>query len=292
MFAENISVMHETTAYIKQTLQALYLPDEVRSLTRMLIEHVCGFPLHQQLLCKDTQLSRMQKSRIMASVQRLAESEPVQYVLGETLFHGWPFEVNTSTLIPRPETEELVALILQRVTAPGQRVLDIGTGSGCIAVTLAKCLPEAEVTAIDISGEALATAGRNARRNGVTVQFLQADILLSAPADGFPAFDLMVSNPPYVRESEKAAMRPNVLNHEPHQALFVPDDDPLLFYRRIADVAQEKLADDGALFFEINEACGAVTVEMLRGKGFRTVTLSHDLSGRDRFIEARKSIPE
>jgi release factor glutamine methyltransferase len=277
--------MNETVAYMKDSLKSLYPPEEVRSLVRWIIEEVCGLSPGQQLLHKDTQLSVTEKERIRGIVQRLEKSEPVQYILGETTFYGLPFEVNPSVLIPRPETEELVAHILRTQTAPGRRVLDIGTGSGCIAVTLAKYLPEADVFALDISEAALATADRNARRNGVSVRFRQAD-MLSASAEAFPSFDLIVSNPPYVKESEKAGMHPNVLAYEPHPALFVPDDDPLLFYRRIAAFALEKLTENGTLYVEINASCGESAVNLLRGKGFRTVELLRDLSGKDRFLIA------
>ncbi|MDR3260580.1 MAG: peptide chain release factor N(5)-glutamine methyltransferase [Tannerella sp.] len=279
--------MNETTAYIYNTLQTLYPPEEIRSFTRWIIEHVCGLLPYQQILYKDKQLSGTEKDRIRRIVQRLGKSEPIQYVLGETLFYGLSFEVNPSVLIPRPETEELVGYMLRTQTRPGMRVLDIGTGSGCIAVALAKHLTGAEVFAVDISETALTTAARNARRNGVSIRFGQVDIL-SASAAPFPFFDLIVSNPPYVKESEKAGMRPNVLDYEPHQALFVPDDDPLVFYRRIAGFARKKLTENGALFFEINAACGAGAVEMLRGKGFREIELVRDLSGKDRFIRTKQ----
>ncbi|MDR3194204.1 MAG: peptide chain release factor N(5)-glutamine methyltransferase [Tannerella sp.] len=278
--------MNETVTYIKDTLQTLYPPDEIRSLTRWIMEYVCGLPLHEQILRKDRQLSGTEKTRIREMVQRLEQSEPLQYVLGEVLFHGLPFEVNPSVLIPRPETEELVAHILRTASRPDMRILDIGTGSGCIAVTLAKRLPGASVMAVDISEAALDTAKRNARRNRVAVCFRQMDILSEA-ASALPPFDLIVSNPPYVKESEKALMERNVLDFEPRQALFVPDDDPLLFYRRITGLAREKLAKNGSLHLEINEACGALAAQMLRDEGFRPVELLRDLSGKDRFIEAR-----
>lgn len=277
--------MNETAAYIRKSLQTLYPPQEVRSLTCRVIEYVCGLPLHEQILRKDRQLSSAEKKRIREVVQRLERWEPMQYITGEVFFGGLSFEVNPSTLIPRPETEEWVACLLRAETASGLRVLDIGTGSGCLAVTLAKRLAGAAVMAIDISAEALATAQRNALRNRVSVSFRQADIL-AEPASAFPIFDLIVSNPPYVKECEKATMARNVLDYEPHQALFVPDDDPLLFHRRIAGLARERLAENGTLYLEINAACGALTVNMLREKGFYPVTLMQDLSGKDRLVIA------
>jgi release factor glutamine methyltransferase len=279
--------MNETITYIQDTLKSLYPAEEIRSLTRWIMEKVCGFLPYQQILHKDMQLSRTEKEHIRRIVQRLGKSEPVQYVFGETEFYGLAFEVNPSVLIPRPETEELVGHILRACTAPGLHVLDIGTGSGCIAVALARHLREAEVTAVDISEAALATAQRNARRNGVAIRFEKADILTITESP-LPSFDLIASNPPYVTESEKAAMERNVLDYEPHQALFVPGRDPLLFYRRIAAFGMEKLAEDGALFLEINAAYGSMTVDMLREKGFRQVELLRDMSGKNRFIKAMR----
>jgi release factor glutamine methyltransferase len=277
--------MNETTAYISESLQTLYSREEIRSLTRLVIEYVCGLPLHEQILHKDRQLSCTERERVREVVRRLGQAEPIQYIVGEVCFGGLSFEVNPSVLIPRPETEEWVEYLLRRETTPGLRVLDIGTGCGCLAVTLAKRLAGAEVAALDISAGALATAGRNAQRNRVSVTFRQADIL-TEPASAFPVFDLMVSNPPYVKESEKAAMARNVLDYEPHQALFVPDNDPLLFHRRIADLAREKLAENGTLYLEINAACGELTLNMLREKGFHPVKLMQDMFGRDRFVTA------
>jgi release factor glutamine methyltransferase len=198
------------------------------------------------------------------------------------------FEVNPSVLIPRPETEELVDLVIRTLTGKGLKILDIGTGSGCIAIALARRLKEAEVYAIDISGNALDTAERNAQRNGVAIHFVRADVLREIPPSLPLSFDVIVSNPPYVRECEKNGMHANVLNFEPHEALFVPDDDPLLFYRQIASIGIERLRPDGRLFFEINENCGKIVVEMLREKGYRDIELVRDLSGKDRITNARR----
>ncbi|MDR1676272.1 MAG: peptide chain release factor N(5)-glutamine methyltransferase [Tannerella sp.] len=277
--------MNETTAYIRKSLQPLYPPEEIRSLTRRVVEYVCGLPLHEQMLRKDTQLSCVEKRRIREVAQRLARWEPLQYILGEVTFGGLSFEVNPSVLIPRPETEEWVEYLLGTETGAGLRVLDIGTGSGCVAITLAKRLTGAAVMALDISAEALATARRNAQQNRVSVSFRQADIL-TEPASSFPTFDLIVSNPPYVKDSEKAAMARNVLDYELHRALFVPDGDPLLFHRRIAGLAREKLAENGVLYLEINATCGELTAGMLREKGFHPVKLMQDMSGKDRFVIA------
>ena len=282
--------MNETITYIRKSLESLYPPEEVRSLSLWIIEKVCNLPQHQQILHKDKQLSYTEKLYIQTIVQRLQNSEPVQYIFGETHFYGLTFEVNPAVLIPRPETEEFVHRILADLTTPNPCILDIGTGSGCIAVTLAKKIAGAQVYAIDISEDALHVARKNAERNQVIVQFLQADIL-SADIPAFrslPPFDLIVSNPPYVTKSEQATLQPNVLDYEPHLALFVPDDDPILFYRRIAELGLDKLAINGLLYFEINGLYGEMICRMLRQKGFRSIEIMRDLSGKERFIKAIK----
>ena len=282
--------MNEIIIYIQKSLESLYPPEEIRSLTGWILEKVCNLSRSQQILCKDKQLSHLEKESIETIVQRLQKSEPVQYIFGETEFYGLPFEVSPAVLIPRPETEELVHRILQEQRASGLWILDIGTGSGCIAVALAKHLPEALVYALDISEDALHVARRNARRNDVNVRFIQADILAESIQDdlALPLFDLIVSNPPYVLESEKATMLPNVLAYEPHRALFVPDNDPLLFYHRITGFCLEKLAANGFLYLEINALFGEVIGRTLHQKGFREIELSCDLSGKKRFIKAKR----
>ncbi|MEC4050685.1 peptide chain release factor N(5)-glutamine methyltransferase [Flavobacterium sp. SUN046] len=209
--------------------------------------------------------------------------KPIQYLLGETEFYGLPFEVNSSTLIPRPETEELVKLIIDQYqynTKP-IRILDIGTGSGCIAISLAKNLPNAKVTALDVSAEALAVAKRNAKKNKVEITFLQQDILL---AESLGAYDCIVSNPPYVRELEKVEIKPNVLDYEPHLALFVSDDDPLLFYKKIGALAKRSLCPKGWLFLEINQYLGTETGGVLLKSGFKYLELYTDIYGNQRMI--------
>ena len=216
--------------------------------------------------------------------QRLLQGEPVQYVLGEAQFCGRSFHVGHGVLIPRPETEELCRLIVKEAKAtPGMSVLDIGTGSGCIACTLAAELPGAQVSAWDISESALKIARENARRTAVSVSFQQVDILAEKPD---ASFDLIVSNPPYICESERATMLPNVLEHEPEEALFVPDDDPLRFYRAIGHFALHALKADGLLLLEINERQGAATKDLLSGIGFPHIIIYKDQFGKDRFIKA------
>lgn len=274
------------TAFIREHLSSIYAPEEVRTLTYWIIEHVCGLSLAQQLSAKDSHLTPEQQMTIQRIISRLERHEPIQYVLGECSFYGLMFYVNPSVLIPRPETGELVEHILNSHQESNLRVLDIGTGSGCIAITLAQKLLHARVSAIDVSPEAIATAERNARRNGVEIHFQCAD-LFDPQLMFHDPFDLIVSNPPYVRQSEKSEMSPNVLDYEPHTALFVPDDDPLLFYRCAARRAKEWLAPGGRLYFEINAALAEEMVALLREEGYSHVCTWRDMQGRERFAAAQ-----
>lgn len=221
-------------------------------------------------------------------VEDLKLEIPVQYLLGTTSFYGLDFNVNSSVLIPRPETEELVEWILesQKTIAETQklRILDIGTGSGCIAISLAKNLPNASVQAIDVSEKALATAKKNSERNKVDVIFIKQNILQTE--DLGQQFDVIVSNPPYVRNLEKQEIKKNVLDNEPHLALFVEDNDALIFYKKIAELAQKNLVPNGQLFFEINQYLGKETVTLLAEMGFKNIELRKDIYGNDRMIKA------
>ena len=226
----------------------------------------------------------------------MQNQEPIQYVLGKTNFYGLPFLVNTNTLIPRPETEELVEWILQEWKETSSiEILDIGTGSGCIAISLAKNLPNAAIYALDISKEALAITTQNATHNNVNATCLQADILTTKNLNHLITqntthnnvkLDIIVSNPPYVRELEKKEISKNVLENEPHQALFVADDNPLIFYKKIADLAKQHLKKEGMLYVEINQYLGEKTVGMFKEKGFKNIQLKKDLFGNDRMIKA------
>jgi release factor glutamine methyltransferase len=213
----------------------------------------------------------------------------VQYVLGTAHFAGLELEVTPATLIPRPETEELVQLIARaHAGRPGLRVLDVGTGSGCLAIALACELVQAQVLAVDISGEALAVARRNAARYAPEVAFQQLDILTTTPDIAPGTLDVLVSNPPYVRDSERAQMRDNVLSWEPATALFVPDADPLLFYKRLAELATVLLKPGGAVYLEINEALGTETAALFPETNFAAVRVVSDFFGRTRFVRATK----
>lgn len=220
-------------------------------------------------------------------LNELKTGKPVQYVLGETTFYGLSFKVNPAVLIPRPETEELVEWVLESVAAEamsGLQILDVGTGSGCIAVVLKKHLDTAGVFALDVSKDSLSMASDNAIINEVVINFIEADI---REYSGRETFDVIVSNPPYITMNEKLEMHENVLAHEPHLALFVSNEDPLVFYKAIADFALLNLKPDGFLFFEINEHLGKETVQMLNDKSFINIELRRDMQGKDRMIKCR-----
>lgn len=276
------SVRHQ----IEKELSGFYPQGELKVLVRMLLQQVAGWSLVDMLTHNDLTLTAAQQMQIADAVDRLKRYEPIQYILGATEFDGLRFRVDARALIPRPETAELVSLVAESV-ASDALVLDIGTGSGCIAVSLAKRLPQAKITAYDVSLEALTLAAENARNQNVTIDFRQMDILHEVPADA-PMFDAIVSNPPYVTDSERASMDANVRDYEPALALFVPDDDPLLFYRAIADFAWTHLSIGGRLFFEINHRFGAEIVMMLRDKGFANCAVQHDAFGKERFVVAQK----
>ena len=289
--------MNQITAYLNEQLHTCYPPEEIRSFIRIILEKICGLSYHQQILCKDSQIPINEKKQIEAIVDRLKLMEPLQYILNETEFYSIPLKVNPCVLIPRPETEELVDMIIKSAFVKSYsrqtpfRMLDIGTGSGCIAIALSKHIPGTSVTAVDISEDALQTAAKNAQLNGVSVCFVQADILNTQTFISlFPEqFDLIVSNPPYIKTDEKHTLSAHVIANEPHIALFVPSTEPILFYEAIAHFALQKLRPDGMMFFEINPLCDTLISDMLHTKGFMQTEVIRDLSGKNRFITAKKS---
>lgn len=278
--------MNKIVAYIRSRLQPYYTAEEVSALSRIVCCDLLGQAPTDYYLGKDIVLSSKKEQELEDILQRLSRFEPLQYIEGRTLFLGREFWVAPGVLIPRPETEELVELMLKEIPADA-RILDVGTGSGCIAISLAKALPDALVTAWDVSPEALSVARANARKLQADVRFVECDVL-ACQVDEVGLYDVIVSNPPYVTEAEKADMEPNVLQWEPSLALFVPDDDPLRFYRRIAVLGRDMLADGGRLYFEINRAYGREMVEMLRTMGYVRVRVEKDLSQNDRFVIAEK----
>lgn len=279
-------MMNKIVAYIRSRLQPYYTAEEVSALSRIVCCDLLGQAPTDYYLGKDIVLSSKKEQELEDILQRLSRFEPLQYIEGRTLFLGREFWVAPGALIPRPETEELVELMLKEIPADA-RILDVGTGSGCIAISLAKELPDALVTAWDVSPEALSVARANARKLQADVRFVECDVL-ACQVDEVGLYDVIVSNPPYVTEAEKADMEPNVLQWEPSLALFVPDDDPLRFYRRIAVLGRDMLADGGRLYFEINRAYGREMVEMLRTMGYVGVRVKKDLSQNDRFVIAEK----
>ena len=279
-------MMNKIVAYIRSRLQPYYTAEEVSALSRIVCCDLLGQAPTDYYLGKDIALSPKKEQELEDILQRLSRFEPLQYIEGRTLFLGREFWVAPGVLIPRPETEELVELMLKEIPADA-RILDVGTGSGCIAISLAKELPDALVTAWDVSPEALSVARVNARKLQADVRFVECDVL-ACQVDEVGLYDVIVSNPPYVTEAEKADMEPNVLQWEPSLALLVPDDDPLRFYRRIAVLGRDMLADGGRLYFEINRAYGREMVEMLRTMGYVGVRVEKDLSQNDRFVIAEK----
>lgn len=279
-------MMNKIVAYIRSRLQPYYTAEEVSALSRIVCCDLLGQAPTDYYLGKDIALSPKKEQELEDILQRLSRFEPLQYIEGRTLFLGREFWVAPGVLIPRPETEELVELMLKEIPADA-RILDVGTGSGCIAISLAKELPDALVTAWDVSPEALSVARANARKLQADVRFVECDVL-ACQVDEVGLYDVIVSNPPYVTEAEKADMEPNVLQWEPSLALFVPDDAPLRFYRRIAVLGRDMLADGGRLYFEINRAYGREMVEMLRTMGYVGVRVEKDLSQNDRFVIAEK----
>ena len=279
--------MHPIVNEIREALRGIYPDSEALSLAKMLLVEAFGFSTLELYGGKDKEISGNHRDVLDKMLLRLLKNEPIQYVLGKETFCGLEFEVNRNVLIPRPETRELVEwIVADRKADASCRILDIGTGSGCIAVSLAKRLPQAEVEAWDISEGALEVARRNAERNGVKVLWGLQDVLAALP--GSALYDVIVSNPPYITEKEKQDMDANVLDWEPSTALFVPDADPLLFYRKIAGLGLSMLKSGGALYFEINRAYGSETVRMLEDLGYTQIELSKDEWGNDRMIKACK----
>lgn len=279
-----------------QELSSLYEEQEIESFFYIILEKLHGLKRIDLALNPQTVMDGAHLKQWKNIVSELKKQRPVQYILGETTFYGLSFLVNENTLIPRPETEELVELIIESTNYELRntklKVLDIGTGSGCIAISLAKYLPTSEVYAIDVSEKALATAKKNAELNKVAIDFISTNILdivtLSAVAGLDKQFDIIVSNPPYVRNLEKAEIKPNVLEYEPHLALFVEDTDALLFYRKIAELAIKNLNPNGKLYFEINQYLGKETIKLLEDFGFRNVELKKDIYENDRIISCEK----
>lgn len=281
-------ILRQLTADLAAALQAIYPAPEADAIAGLVVEHLLQLSPLQRRMQSAVEVPDEIATQLPALSARLLTHEPVQYVLGTAHFAGMELEVTSATLIPRPETEELARLIeTEQRGRPGLRVLDVGTGTGCLALALARALPQAEVLAVDISAKALAVARRNAAKHAPQVQFQLLDILNETPAIAPGTLDVLVSNPPYVRESERALMRENVLAWEPATALFVPDDDPLLFYRRLAALGRALLRPGGGIYLEINEEFSAETCALLTKQGFADVRGVGDMFGRARMVRGQ-----
>lgn len=278
----------EAIQRLRNALNPLYDPREVESMTRVIMEDVLQWRPVDIVMRDSDQLPDFFPSRLDDIIARLQRHEPLQYILGKARFHGHNFTVTPAVLIPRPETEQLVDMIIDQNTGSDLDVLDIGTGSGCIAISLARALKFAQVTATDVSTSALAVAQHNAQALGTRVRFVEHDILTSrAPIE---AWDIIVSNPPYITMSEKNSMDRNVLDYEPAGALFVPDADPMLYYRAIAAYASQALKNGGRLYLEINRAMASLTTNTLHQAGLSNIQLYNDFNGNNRFVTATRTI--
>jgi release factor glutamine methyltransferase len=280
--------------YFNKTLKKLYPTSEIDTFLFLILEEYLNFKRIDVVLKSNFEISPEDLTLLKSSTKLLEQEVPIQYILGKTEFYGFPFILNEHVLIPRPETEELVTSVLNKISKleplypiekeKKLKILDIGTGSGCIPISLKRSLPFAEITAIDIANEALIIAQKNASLNKVNINFIQQNILKTTALDDI--YDIIISNPPYVRVSEKIEIKNNVLKNEPHLALFVEDNNPLIFYSKIAELAKSHLTKNGTLFFEINQYLGKETVELIKLKGFNKIQLKKDIFGHDRIIIA------
>ena len=282
-------LLKEIKEIFHKELDDNYPKEEVDSMFYLMIEH--NFGLERFILAIDPGIviTQEEEQYMFEGLSKLKNEQPIQYVLGETTFMDLKIMVNESVLIPRPETEELVNWVLEDIENldDNLKVIDIGTGSGCIAISLSKLRPNIRATALDISKSALEVAKKNALENDVDIEFIQADILKIPSLK--EKYDIIVSNPPYVREMEKDKMHNNVLKNEPNLALFVPDEDPLLFYRPLAKLAKNCLTPKGVLYMEINQYLGEEVKEVLEESGFAEIELRKDIFGNDRMIKAKQT---
>jgi release factor glutamine methyltransferase len=289
-----IMTIKEVKQLFNKDLQGVYPEEEIQSFFAILSESILKLTRFETSLKAKEQILDENKKKFESAILQLKQHKPIQYITGDTEFYGLPFNVTKDTLIPRPETEELVEWIISHFTnrrLPSMAreegspitILDIGTGSGCIAISLAKHIKQSEVSAIEISTEALKVASENSNLNKVEIRFLQKDILVTESLQ--QQYDVIVSNPPYVRELEKGRMQKNVLDYEPEAALFVTDTDPLIFYRKISQLAKKHLKSNGLLFFEINEYLGEAMKTMLTTEGFSEIELKKDIFGKDRMLK-------
>ena len=283
--------LHEARAVLTKELKTIYDNDELKNIIDLVLEYITNMPRSEQVKTKLAYLTCTQLEAIDSITERLKTNEPVQYVLGEAWFGGMKFKVNKNVLIPRPETEELVDWVVKEIEnlklkIENLRILDVGTGSGCIPITLKKKLPNAAISAIDVCSDALFIATENAIEHNTDVDFILLDFLHEEKWQELGQFDIIVSNPPYVKQSEKDGIHVRVKEFEPHLALFVPDNDALLFYKKLSDFSLKHLKKGGNLFVEINETLGAAVIELFKSAGFMDTELKKDMHGRDRMGKA------
>ncbi|HVA99171.1 MAG TPA: peptide chain release factor N(5)-glutamine methyltransferase, partial [Bacteroidia bacterium] len=274
-------------SYFRKELISFYDKEEIEQFIYISFNEIIGFSRADLILKKADKINESDLVKFSWVVKQLKNNCPIQYIFGRTEFYGIPLKVNNNVLIPRPETEELVQWIINDNKNSKNNILDIGTGSGCIAIALKKNILNATIFAIDISGEALKIAKENAKLNHVEINFSEIDILNFNDENKFPKFDVIVSNPPYVCVSEKQLMKENVLNYEPHLALFVADKEPLLFYKKIIAFAKKVLNPNGKLFFEINESQGELLLDYLDKNGAKNYLLKKDLNGKNRMLQCQ-----
>ncbi len=274
------------SSYFNEQLAGIYDREEIHNLLFFSFEHILGFSRSDIFLKEEEALNESTLLRFIYIVKDLKQCKPIQYILGNTEFFGLKFELNENVLIPRQETEELVALILKENKNKSGNILDIGTGSGCIAISLKKHLPQANLYALDVSEKGLEVAKKNAQENNTPINFIHTDILKWSEYKFNTTFDIIVSNPPYVTFADKNKMHKNVLDYEPHLALFVADENHLLFYNAIADMGKKHLNQGGTLYFEINEAYGNECMLLIKEKGFRDIELIKDINEKHRIIKA------
>lgn len=284
---QNHATLSEIRQYLKKKLNVVYSDSETSTMLNMIMEHL-GYPHPESILNPHHQPGIATATQINEIVPDILASRPIQYILGETSFLDLRLHINENALIPRQETEELVHRIIKGAGDSPAQILDLCSGSGCIALALKMAFPEAKVSGLEISPGALVLARENGELNQLKVNWVKADLLHAAeiPLEG--KYDLIVSNPPYVLMSEKALMEKNVLDFEPHSALFVENDNPLEFYRAIGSLSSEILVDKGVLWLEINERFGPHVSELLKDSGFKQITVHKDIHEKERFVEARK----
>jgi release factor glutamine methyltransferase len=285
----NIQTIKDIRPFLSRELAEIYPETEISAFANIIIRSLTKISGLYILALPESPLTQKQAARVLSICRELKSGKPLQYVLGETSFYNCTIKVNGETLIPRPETEELVNIVVKENKGFRGTILDIGTGSGCIAIALAINLPGTTVTGIDISEGAIALARENSTLNNVTVAFLKADIM-NFDVNQIIKTDIIVSNPPYVRESEKKYMAGNVLDFEPLNALFVPDSDPLRFYRAILEIAGKILVPGGKVYFEINEALGKEMAGLIEEYGYSAIKVIRDLNGRERIIKGTRNV--